>query len=137
MELEYKNAIFAKDDEGVMILTDIADMPAIVRGEAVYDGKNAIVLNRNNQNYFVLKNIPPYIRDVLKRSDDVTIIEKRQKEDIYSYSVKVRKVDDLGIADEWEKYSEQIMKNLKENLTAKEYESFLSEAKTIYDTISR
>ena len=49
MELEYKNAIFAKDDEGVMILTDITDMPPIVRGEAVYDGKNTIVINRNNK----------------------------------------------------------------------------------------
>ncbi|MBP5398939.1 MAG: hypothetical protein J6Y53_00790, partial [Alphaproteobacteria bacterium] len=114
MELEYKNAIFAKDDEGVMILTDITDMPAIVRGEAIYDGKNAIVLNRDNQHYYALKNIPPYIRDVLKKSDDVTIIEKRKEDDIYSYSVKIRKVDDLGIADEWRAYSEQIMKNLKE-----------------------
>ncbi|MBP5399963.1 MAG: hypothetical protein J6Y53_06100 [Alphaproteobacteria bacterium] len=137
MKLEEKNAIFTKDNEGVMILTDITDMPAIVSGEAVYDGKNAIVLNRNNQHYFVLKNIPPYIREALNKSEDVTIIEKRQKEDIYSYSVKIRKVDDMEIPDEWRRYSEQIMKNLKENLTAQEYENFLSEAKTIYDTMAK
>jgi len=137
MELEYKNAIFAKDDEGVMILTDISNMPPIVRGEAVYDGKNVIVLNRNNQHYYALKNIPPYIRDALKKSNDVTIVEQKEKDDIYSYSVKIRKVDDMGVADEWEKYSEQIMKNLKDNMTAQEYENFLSEAKTIYDTMAR
>ena len=137
MELEHKEAIFARDDEGVIVLTDIANMPAIVRGEVVYDGRNAMVLNRNNSNYYVLKNIPPYIRETLKKSDDVTIIEKKDKEDIYSYSVKLRMVDDLEMADDWDEYSEKIMKNLKENLPPQEFNQFISDAKIIYDKMTK
>ncbi len=137
MQLEYKNAIFAKDDEGVMILTDITNMPPIVRGEAVYDGKNVIVLNRNNQQYYALKNIPPYIRTALNKSDDVTIVEQKEKDDIYSYSVKIRKVEDMGIADEWEEYAKNMTETIKESMKPEEYEKFLSEAKQVYDVMSK
>ena len=46
-------------------------------------------------------------------------------------------VDDLEMADDWDEYSEKIMKNLKENLTPQEFNQFISDAKIIYDKMTK
>ena len=75
MDKTYQNAIFMKDNEGIIVLADIDDVSLVVRGEIVYDGKNAVVLNRNNKHYYILKNIPPFLRDDLLKSKEITIYD--------------------------------------------------------------
>jgi len=137
MDYIIKNALFTKDEEGVIIITDIDNSNAVIRGEVVYDGKNAVILNRNNKEYYALKNIPPFIRDVLLNSKTVTIVERKDENGIYSYSVNVRMVDDLGIEDDWEEYSAEIMAKLEEQLTPQQLSDFMDEAKKIYENITK
>lgn len=137
MDYIEKNALFTKDEQGVIIITDINDGAVVIRGEVVYDGRNAVILNRNNKEYYALKNIPPFIRDALLKSETVTIVERRGENDIYSYSVKIRKIDDLGIKDEWEEYSNKIMTNLEEQLTPQQLSDFMNEAEKIYENITK
>lgn len=70
-----KNAVFVFDKQGVIIITDIEKKGNIVIGELVYDGKNVAILNRNNREFFSLKNIAPIMREKVKQSKYVTIIE--------------------------------------------------------------
>ena len=137
MDYIEKNALFTKDEQGVIIITDINDSAVVVRGEAVYDGKNAVVLNRNNKEYYALKNIPPFIRDVLSKSETVTIVESKAGKDIYSYSVKVRIVDDLGLDDDWEEYSGKIMTEMEKHLTPQQLSDFMNEAEKIYKKMTK
>lgn len=136
-ELISGNAVFTKDDEGVIIITDILNNGRVAAGEVVYDGKNALILNRNNEKYYVFKNIPPYIRDVLSKTKEVTVVESENKQNIYSYSVKIRIVDNLGIADEWEEYASQVMENMEKSLKPQELADFMQEAQKAYEELSK
>lgn len=137
MDYIAKNALFTKDEQGVIIITDINDDAVVTRGEVVYDGKNAVVFNRNNKEYYALKNIPPFIRDALNKSETVTIVENKNGKDIYSYSVKVRLVDDLGIEDDWEEYSAKMMADLEKQLTPHQLSDFMNEAEKIYENMAK
>ena len=56
VDIVYKNANFLFDRDGVMIVTSIENAGIVIRGELIYDGKNTAVLNRNNKEFFGLKN---------------------------------------------------------------------------------
>lgn len=130
MEIINQNALFTFDEEGVMIITDIKFSAVVVRGELVYDGKNTIILNRNNKDYFALKNIPPHIRELLLKNKEATIVEQKD-EDIYSYLVQVRIVDDLGYVDDWQKFEDKFIDELSKNMTEQEFETFITEAQKL------
>ena len=69
VDIVYKNANFLFDRDGVMIVTSIENAGIVIRGELIYDGKNTAVLNRNNKEFFGLKNIAPMVREKLKKSE--------------------------------------------------------------------
>ena len=117
MNLLETKALFIADDEGVLILTDIADKPDITFGEVVYDGKNVAVLNRDNQEYYVLENIQPELRESMLHASNVTVIERRGNDDLYAYSLRVRTVKDMGLDDHWEEHAENVIEELRENLS--------------------
>lgn len=121
MNLFATKALFVADDEGVLILTDIADKPDITFGEVVYDGKNVAVLNRDNQEYYVLENIQPELRDEMLHASEVTVVERRGNDDLYAYSLRVRAVKDMGLDDHWDEHAEKITEELRKNLSESDF----------------
>ena len=129
VEVIEKNALFVFDKKGVIIITDIEKNGHIVIGEFVYDGKNVAILNRNNREFFALKNIAPMIREKIKQSEYVTIIEKdKEKDDVYSYQVEVHLKDDLGFEDTFDEYAQTVIAELREKLSPEEFEEFIKES---------
>ncbi|MBR6409180.1 MAG: hypothetical protein IKS23_02935 [Alphaproteobacteria bacterium] len=134
IDLMEKNAVFLFDKEGVIVITDIKKNEDVVMGELLYDGKNVAILNRNDKEFFALKNIAPLIREKIKQSKFVTVIEK-DKDNIYSYQIAVHLKDDLGFVDDFEKYAEKIISELKEKMTPEEFEEFSRESRKIVQEI--
>lgn len=135
VKLIEKNAVFMFDKEGVIILTDIEKSGNIVVGELLYDGKNIAILNRNNKEFFSLKNIAPLIREKIKHSKSVTIVEK-DKDNVYSYQVEVHLKDDLGFEDNFNEYAEKVISELKEKMTPEEFEEFMRETENFMQEVS-
>ena len=122
-----KNAHFLFDKEGVIILTDVEKTDMLIIGELIYDGKNVAILNRNNKDFFALKNIAPVIREKLKQSKYVTIVEK-EKSDIYSYQVEVHMQDDLGFEDTFDEFADNMISEIEKKLSPDDFKKFLDEA---------
>jgi len=122
-----KECVFLFDKKGVIIITDIEKISDVIMAELIYDGKNVAILNRNNREFFVLKNIAPLIREKIKQSKFVTIIEK-DKENMYSYQVEVHLKDNLGFEDNFEKFAQEVIEKIKEKMTLEEFEEFLRES---------
>lgn len=127
VNLTDKNAVFLFDEEGVMIVTDIVKDNFVTMGELIYDGKNVAILNRNNKDFYKLKNIAPLIREKIKQAENVTIIEK-ENDNIYSYQVRVRLKDDLGFEDDFEEVAQQVLSDLQSKLSHEDFEKFLNES---------
>lgn len=127
VDLIEKECVFLFDKKGVIIITDIEKISDVIMAELIYDGKNVAILNRNNREFFVLKNIAPLIREKIKQSKFVTIIEK-DKENMYSYQVEVHLKDNLGFEDNFEKFAQEVIEKIKEKMTPEEFEEFLRES---------
>ena len=125
-----KNAVFLFDEEGVIVVTDIEKDKEVVKGELIYDGNNIAILNRNNEEFYSLKGIAPLIREKIKKSKLVTIIEK-DKDSIYSYQLEVHLKEDFGFEDSFQKDAGEILSKLKEKMTPQEFEDFLRESEKL------
>ncbi len=136
VDIIYKNANFLFDRDGVMIVTSIEDAGIIIRGELIYDGKNTVVLNRNNKEFFGFKNIAPIVREKLKNSDYVTIIEQNNKE-LYSYDVVVHMVPDLGLPDDWNEYQEEVVKDLQAKFSPEELQKLSDQSEYLLKELSK
>ena len=126
-----KNAVFVFDKQGVIIITDIEKKGNIVIGELVYDGKNVAILNRNNREFFALKNIAPIMREKVKQSKYVTVIEK-DNDDIYSYKVEVHLKDDLGFEDDFDEFAQRVVSELKEKMTPEDFDDFVKASEKFF-----
>ena len=126
-----KNAVFVFDKQGVIIITDIEKKGNIVIGELVYDGKNVAILNRNNREFFSLKNIAPIMREKVKQSKYVTVIEK-DNDDIYSYKVEVHLKDDLGFEDDFDEFAQRVVSELKEKMTPEDFDDFVKASEKFF-----
>ena len=136
IKLVEKNAVFVFDRKGVIILTDIIKSENILVGELIYDGKNVAILNKDNKDFFCLKNIAPLIREKIKQSKYVTIVEK-DGDDIYSYQVEVHLKNDLGFEDDFDKYAQEVISKVKEKMTPEEFDEFLRESEKFIKSISK
>lgn len=136
VDIVYKNANFLFDRDGVMIVTSIENAGIVIRGELIYDGKNTAVLNRNNKEFFGLKNIAPMVREKLKKSEYVTIIEQNNKE-LYSYDVVVHFVLDLGLPDDWNEYQEKVTKDLQAKLSPEELQNLSEQSEYLLKELSK
>ncbi len=134
MNITTKEAIFLFDENGVIVITDIVG-EKVMRAEFVYDGKNCALLRRDNETY-ALHNIAPLIREKIKDGNYVTLVEKNG-DDIRSYDVRVRMVDDLGIEDNWDTYADQTIKKLKQTLTKEEFEKFMTASEKMLQELEK
>lgn len=130
IDITIKPANFLFDKDGVIIITDVEHSNPPAKAEMFYDGKNCVVLNRDNKDYYGFKNIAPSIRTKLLNSQYVTVVEKKSN-DIRSYEVKISKIADIGVPDDYVEFSEALMEELKEKLGADEFEKFLASSREI------
>ena len=136
VKLIEKNAMFLFDKQGVIIITDIEKDRNATLAEFFYDGKNVAILNRNNKEFFSFKNIAPLIRERIKESKYVTIIEK-DKDDIYSYQVEVHLKDDLGFEDDFEEYAQKVVSKLKEKMSPEDFEKLVLDSEKFIQEVSK
>ncbi len=134
VELIEKNALFLFDDEGIIVITDIKKNEDVLKGELIYDGKNVVILNRNDKEFFSFKNIAPFFRDKIKQSKYVTIVEE-DGEDMYSYKVEVHIVDDFGFKDDFDVFAQKVIDELKEKMSPQEFEEFMNESQKFVQEI--
>ncbi len=126
MEIQNAKAMFVEDDEGIIAITDLSDLPTVIVGEFVYDGNNVAFLNRDNH-FFAIQNIPPYLRKRIIESEEITVVEQRQKE-MYAYLVHVRTVDDMKIPDTWDEYSQNAIATLQKQMSAADFDCMVQAA---------
>lgn len=131
MEVIVANALFVADDEGVMVITDIKNKPDVVFGELIYDGGNVAILNRNNESLFALPNISPDLRKTIVNASEVVIIEHRDDEDVYAYSVEVKPVESMNFPDDWDKFANEVANDLKNTLSPEDFTTLVDEFKDI------
>ena len=125
MEISSANAVFIKDDEGIIILTDITDKPEITYGEIIYDGKNIAFLNRDNTEFFALPNVPPYLRQDLLQAGEAVVVEHTSAEDVYCYSLKIRAIEDLQLPDYYDSFATQVLADLQEIYSKEDWQNIL------------
>lgn len=121
MKVTVANALYVADDEGIMVITDIKNKPDIVYGELIYDGGNVAILNRNNDDLFVLPNISPDMRKTIADASEIVIVEHRDEEDVYAYSVEVKLVESMNLPDDWDKFANEVIADLKNNLSPEDF----------------
>jgi len=134
MNAECRNANFWIDSRGVLIFTDIEKSEEVSKAEVVYDGKNAVLLNKNDKEFYVLKNIAPRLRQKLASAKSVIVVEQN-KGGMYSYEVVLRKVDDLGVEDDWDQYAKEVYAKLKEKMSPEDFAQFTKEAEGFLDKV--
>ena len=125
MEISNANAAFIKDDEGIIILTDIANKPEITYGEIIYDGENIAFLNRDNTEFFALPNVPPYLRQDLLQAGEAVVVEHSSDEDVYCYSLKIRAIENLQLPDHFDLFATQILTDLQKIYSKEEWQNIL------------
>lgn len=118
MDIQPIEANFFFDKIGVIVKIEM-NADHVFRGELVYDGRNQIILNRNDKQFFLLSKIAPIIRKKILKSQYVTITEQFNDEIVQAYDISVRLVDEIPGADTYEeemqKYIARLEKTLGEN----------------------
>lgn len=103
------------------------DSGMIFDADFVYDGRNCAILTRNKEKAFLFTNILPALRDKLAASDKIVIFEEKGKEVANAYEVEVRHVDNIPYPDNFEKDSEQLIEQLKNDMGEEEFEKLMAE----------
>ena len=84
----------------------------VFRAALFYDGRNQAVLGRNDKDFYLLKSIPPIIRQKILNSPKIIVAEFDGDQINQSYTVEVVKVDEIPGEDTFEedykKYFEKL-----------------------------
>ena len=76
------------------------------------------------------------VREKLKKSEYVTIIEQNNKE-LYSYDVVVHFVPDLGLPDDWNEYQEKVTKDLQAKFSPEELQNLSEQSEYLLKELSK
>ena len=83
---------FLLSPKGVIVKVQLKS-DYVFRGAFFYDGRNQAILGRNNKDFYLLKSIPPVIRQKILSSPKITIIETTDEEINQAYNVDVVQTD--------------------------------------------
>ena len=108
-------ANFFFDKIGVIIKIEM-NADHVFRGEVVYDGRNQIIFNRNDKQFYLLSKIAPVIRKKIMKRKYVTVAEEFNDEITQAYDISVRIVDEIPGADTYEEEMQKYLEKLKETL---------------------
>lgn len=121
MKVKALPADFYFDKIGVIVKIEM-NADHVFRGEIVYDGRNQIIFNRNDEKFYLLTQIAPVIRRKILKSEYVTVAETFDDEINQAYDIKVRLVDEIPGKDnymaEMEKYVAELEAKLGKDKVA-------------------
>lgn len=93
-ELKKTSSDFLLSPEGVIVKLELKS-DYVFRGAFFYDGRNQAVFGRNNKDFYLLKSIPPIIRQKILHSEVIMIVECSGDEINQAYNVEVVRVDEI------------------------------------------
>lgn len=121
MKVKALPADFYFDKIGVIVKIEM-NADHVFRGEIVYDGRNQIIFNRNDEKFYLLTQIAPVIRRKILKSEYITVVEAFDDEINQAYDIKVRLVDEIPGEDnymaEMEKYVAELEAKLGKDKVA-------------------
>jgi len=115
MKIQALPANFFFDKIGVIVKIEM-NAEHVFRGELVYDGRNQVIFNRNDKQFFLLSQIAPIIRKKILKSKYVTIAESFNDEITQAYDISVRIVDEIPGADTYEEEMQKYIARLEQSL---------------------
>lgn len=115
MDIKSLPADFYFDKIGVIVKIEM-NADHVFRGEIVYDGRNQIIFNRNDEKFYLLTQIAPVIRHKILQSEYVTVAETFDDEINQAYDIKVRLVDEIPGEDNYMTEMEKYVAELEEKL---------------------
>ncbi len=120
-------------EDGPVIVLDI-DEKMVTSATLSYDGRNCMILVRNNQKAFLLTNILPTIRKKLLNAEKVIIVEQPEAniEPRYIYAVEVDRVDEIPYPDNYIEDAKACMDNLRGELGEEKFDEFMKKAIKTY-----
>jgi hypothetical protein len=127
MDIKVLPAEFFFDKIGVIIKIEL-NADRVLRGELVYDGRNRVILNRNDQQFYLLSHIAPMIRKRIVKSRYVTIVESFNDEIMQAYDIAVRIVDQIPGDDRYEEELKAYIADLEQQLGKDRMEELRREA---------
>lgn len=86
----------------------------VFRGAFFYDGRNQAILGRNNKDYFLVKSIPPPMRQKIFQDNKVIVMECSKDEVNQAYEVEVIRVDEIPGEDTYAEDYRKYMQKLEE-----------------------
>jgi len=93
-ELKKLSSDFLLSKEGVIVKVEL-NSDYVFRGAFFYDGHNQAVLGRNNKDFYLLKSIPPIIRQKILKSEKIMVAECTGEDIHQAYKIDVIKVDEI------------------------------------------
>lgn len=93
-ELKKLSSDFLLSKEGVIVKIEL-NSDYVFRGAFFYDGRNQAILGRNNKDFYLLKSIPPIIRQKILASENIMVAECTGDEIHQAYKVEVVRVDEI------------------------------------------
>lgn len=115
MKIKPLAANFYFDKIGVIVKIEMK-AEHVFRGELVYDGRNQIIFNRNDEKFYLLSHIAPVIRHKIIKSQYVTIAEAADDEINQAYDIAVRLVDEIPGQDQYVEEMEKYVSELEAQL---------------------
>ena len=93
-ELKRLSSDFLLSKEGVIVKVELKS-DYVFRGAFFYDGRNQAILGRNNKDFYLLKSIPPIIRQKIYQAQNVMVAECTGDEIHQAYRIDVVQVDEI------------------------------------------
>ncbi len=122
----------------IAIAVDI-DEGAVTSADLSYDGRDCMVLVRNNKKAFLLTNILTPIREKLKKLDSVLILERRgEKHEIMNaYVVEINHVDEVPYPDNFAAQAQEYVEKLRAELGDAEFAELMKSLNKEYMSVVR
>lgn len=115
MQIQTLPANFFFDKIGVIVKIEM-NADHVFRGELVYDGRNQIIFNRNDKQFYLLTKIAPVVRKRIMKSKYVTIAEEFNDEIVQAYDISVRLVDNIPGEDTYDVEMQEYLEQLEEKI---------------------
>ena len=118
---------FLLSKQGVIVKIQLKS-DYVFRAAFFYDGRNQAVLGRNDKDFYLLKSIPPVIRQKILNSPKLIVAEFNGDQINQSYTVEVVKVDEIPGEDTFEADYQKYFEKLEQMYGKDRVESFKQKA---------
>ncbi|MBO4294167.1 MAG: hypothetical protein J5896_01825 [Alphaproteobacteria bacterium] len=112
-ELKKISSEFLLSPKGVIVKVQLKS-DYVFRGAFFYDGRNQAILGRNNKDFYLLKSIPPVIRQKILNSPKIMIIECTGEEIHQAYNVDIVQTDTIPGEDTFVEDYQKYLSKLEE-----------------------